>query len=439
MPVSPARAVAFDILLRVERDQGFASDLLHAPETADLSREDHALATELVMSVLRWRDRLDVALAPLLSRPLAKLDPEVVLALRLAACQLLLLDRIPAHAAVHESVELVKRARKTSAAGFVNAVLRKLQPETRPAQPEPTAAALASYYSHPLWLVERWARAFGYATAQCVCQAGQRAPTSAIRVRATAAVEELRTEGIELGPGLLLGSALRVRLGNVAATAALREGRIAIQDEASQLVAVLVGHGARMLDACAAPGGKTLLLAERNPQAEIVATEISPQRAQLLRQRISAANVQITTTDVRVLPVRQPFDRILVDAPCSGTGTLAHHPEIKWRLQAADLARQQKQQMEILSAALAHLAPGGRLLYSTCSLEPEENEAVAEQVLATVPGVHLLDLRPELMRLHESGELAWRDLDSLTSGPYLRTFPGVHPCDGFFAAMLEKS
>jgi 16S rRNA (cytosine967-C5)-methyltransferase len=438
MPVSPARAAAFDILLRVERDLAFASDLLHAPETATLSREDHALTTELVMSVLRWRDRLDVALAPLLLKPLAKLDLEVVLALRLAACQLLLLDRIPAHAAVHESVELVKRARKTSAAGFVNAVLRKLKPEARPAQPGQTAAALASSYSHPLWLVDRWARDFGYATAQRVCAAGQRAPTSAIRVHDAAAVEELRAEGIELGPGLLLGSALRVRLGNIAATAALREGRIAIQDEASQLVAVLVGHGARMLDACAAPGGKTALLAERNPQAEIVATEISPPRAQLLRQRVSAANVQVITTDVRVLPVRQPFDRILVDAPCSGTGTLAHHPEIKWRLQAADLVRQQKNQAEILRAALAHLAPGGRLLYSTCSLEPEENETVVKQTLAAVPGIQLLDLRPDLTQLHEGDELTWQDIDSLTSGPYLRTFPGVHPCDGFFAALLEK-
>jgi len=212
-----------------------------------------------------------------------------------------------------------------------------------------------------------------------------------------------------------------------------------VQDEASQLVPLLVGKGSRILDCCAAPGGKTRILAERNPDASVVSAEIHPHRARLLRKLVSARNVQVIAADIRQFPSTAVFDRVLVDAPCSGTGTLARNPEIKWRLKKEDLLDLQSRQAEILKSALERVAPGGRLVYSTCSLEPEENEAVLESALTGNHSFRILPCRNLLRELQETAELIWPEIDSIVSGAYLRTIPGVHPCDGFFAAVLEKS
>ena len=209
---------------------------------------------------------------------------------------------------------------------------------------------------------------------------------------------ELRGEGIELAPGALLTSARIVTGGDVTQTQAYREGRVFIQDEASQLVAALVGKGSRLLDCCAAPGSKTAAIASRNPQAEIVAVELHPHRAELLKRRVRAANVQVVTADALQLTLQGSFDRVLADVPCSGTGTLARNPEIKWRLKPQDLADLHAKQVAILRAALQQLAPGGRAVYSTCSLEPEENQAVVEEVLQGDSRFALLDCRAELER-----------------------------------------
>ena len=227
--------------------------------------------------------------------------------------------------------------------------------------------------------------------------------------------------------------------GDVTRTRALTEGRVMIQDEASQLVAALVGTGSRILDCCAAPGGKTAALAARNPTAEIIAAELHAHRVELLRKRVRAANVQVIQADALSLAVSSGFDRVLADVPCSGTGTLARNPEIKWRLKPEDLGDLHQRQVGILHAALQQLSPGGRAVYSTCSLEREENEAVVEEVLRDSSEFRLLDCRQELERLRSNGELVWSDLDSLLSGPFLRTLPGTHPCDGFFAAIFERA
>ena len=436
MPVSPARAVAFDILLRIEREDAYASELLHSTRAEKLSAEDHRLTTELVMGTLRWRARLDDHIANLSSQK--KLDLEVLTALRLGAYQILFLDRIPARAAVNESVELVKRARKRSAAPFVNALLRKVSPGV-PLEPEDkTPPSLAAIYSHPKWMVDRWSRFFGCERAEFICRHDQQTPAVALRMRRASVEGELTNAGIRLEPGALLTLASRLVSGDLTRTAAFRSGDVAIQDEASQLVALLVGSGQRILDCCAAPGGKTALIADRNPKATIIAAELHPHRALLLRRLVPQPNVRVVTADIRSLPVTGLFDTILVDAPCSGTGTLARHPEIKWRLQSEHLVSLQKLQIEILSAAMKHLASGGRLLYSTCSLEKEENEDVIEAVLARESGYETLDCRPELERLQQAGDLNWRDVGSLISGRFLRTLPGLHPCDGFFAALLRK-
>jgi 16S rRNA (cytosine967-C5)-methyltransferase len=450
MSVSPARAAAFDILLRVERESSYASDLLHSPTYERLSVPDHALATELVMGVLRWRSRLDAEIATASSQPLSKLDIEILIALRLALYQFFWLNRVPRRAALHESVELVKRARKRSAAPFVNAVLRKLatasrKPDLSTDENSPEAVAMA--LAHPLWLVERWAREYGPSAAHQICVHNQSIPITAIRLRTPAAEHLLHEERITLLPGCLLASARRVQSGDITKTQAFRTGKIVIQDEASQLVATLTSpdvlrEGSRILDCCAAPGRKTLALADHNPPAAVTAVELHAHRARLLQKLLRAhapksGQVHIVAADAQHLPLSVPFDRVLADVPCSGTGTLARNPEIKWRLSVGDLAELHGRQLAILRSALAHVAPGGRLVYSTCSLEKEENENVVEQALADNRSFRLLDCCPELDRLKASGQLAWPNPASLTRGPYLRTLPGIHPCDGFFAAILE--
>jgi 16S rRNA (cytosine967-C5)-methyltransferase len=440
MPVSPARAVAFDILLRVDQQDAFASELLHSERLQPLTAVDRGLTTELVMGVLRWQSRLDEAVSGAAGRPLAKLDPEVLVALRLAAYQLRYLTRIPAHAAIHESVELVKRARKRSAAPFANAVLRKIAAaKLQPHEPEELdAASVAREFAHPRWLVERWTDAFGLERAATICRYDQQVPRVTVRIDDPAAEDELRQGGIELAPGALLSSARLVLDGDIFNSKAVQEGRVFLQDEASQLVAALVGAGSRVLDCCAAPGGKTAAIAARNPMAEIIAAELHARRAELLRRRVQHSNVQVIQADALNLPTSGKFDRVLADVPCSGTGTLARNPEIKWRLKIEDLADLHGRQTAILRAALAQLAPGGRAVYSTCSLEREENETVVEGVLRGADSYKLIDVREELDRLRASEELVWRDIDSLISGDFLRTIPGVHPCDGFFAAVFEK-
>jgi len=462
MPISPARAAAFEILLRIETTDSYASELLHSARFAKLSAADHGLLTELVMGVLRWRGALDDKIAEHTSQPLTKLDREVLIALRLGAYQLLFLDRVPKHAAINESVELVKRARKKSAAGMVNAVLRKISnshfSQKRGELGHPSLDNRPGDYgaAHPPWLVERWERVYGSEIASKICEYNQSAPQTALRIRnpeplglATSrvgagaltrpAAPGAATDSAQLAPGKLLSKAAIVTAGDISQTAAFRERRLVIQDEASQLVALLVGRGNSILDCCAAPGGKTRIMVEKNPDATVVAMDLHPHRANLLRRLAPESNIQVIAADARHMPFATTFDRILVDAPCSGTGTLARNPEIKWRLTPEDILRLQAYQIEILTAAMKQLAKDGRIIYSTCSLEPEENEVVIEEAMASESSFKPVDCGDELRRLAADGELIWGDVESLLSGPYLRTIPGVHPCDGFFAAVLQKA
>jgi 16S rRNA (cytosine967-C5)-methyltransferase len=448
MAVSPARATAFEILLRVEREESYAAELLHSAPLSKLSSRDHGLATELVMGVLRWQSLLDQRLAAASSQKLERLDGEVLAALRLGVYQLQFLSRVPARAAIFESVELVKAARKRSAASFVNAVLRTIagagaEGIIAEIGKSPDSITLARNAAHPPWLVGRWTEHYGLEAARQICAHNQTVPGTAIHIHDDQSNDdqsdaELAEAGVQLSPGRLLSAARRVLSGDVTATRAYQEGRASIQDEASQLVALLVGRGETILDCCAAPGSKTALLARRNPHAKVFATELHPHRARLLQNLSRLPNVHVVAADARHLPFSFAFDRILADVPCSGTGTLARNPEIKWRLKAEDLHDLQSRQIAILKSALAQLAIGGRLVYSTCSLEREENEAVVEAALEGTAGFQVVDFKGEMEQLRQSGEMCWKDIASLLAGPYLRTIPGVHPCDGFFAALIER-
>jgi 16S rRNA (cytosine967-C5)-methyltransferase len=445
---SLARSAAFEILLRVEREASYASELLHSARLAKLSPRDHGLATELVMGVLRWQSLLDRQLAAASSQKLERLDREVLAALRLGVYQLQFLSRVPARAAIFESVELVKAARKRSAASFVNAVLRTIAKDGAKdifaeIGKSPDSTTLAQTAAHPPWLVARWAEHYGLEAARQICAHDQTVPATSIHIHDGQSEAELAEAGVQLAPGRLLSAARRVLAGDVTGTVAYQEGRVSIQDEASQLVALLVGRGetivdCTILDCCAAPGSKTALLARRNPRAKVFASELHPHRARLLQSLGRLPNVHVVAADARRLPFSCTFDRILADVPCSGTGTLARNPEIKWRLKAEDPHDLQLRQVAILKSALAQLAIGGRLVYSTCSLEHEENEAVVEAGLDGAAEFKVADCKGELEQLRQSGEMCWKDVASLLAGPYLRTIPGVHPCDGFFAALMER-
>jgi 16S rRNA (cytosine967-C5)-methyltransferase len=358
MPIAPARVAAFDILQLVEGG-GYASDLLMV-RSAELESRDAGLASEIVFGVLRYRAQLDFLIAHYAGRP-RKLDPEVRTALRMAIYQIRYLERVPPHAAVKESVELVKRARKTSAAGFVNAVLRQVDRDPI-AWPNREVE-----YSCPEWLLARWERHYGEDAAVAIARAALQEPEKYVRI----------------------------------GTAGDRT-----QDIGSQSIVPLLGleSGQSFLDLCAAPGNKTAQALEAGVRA--IACDLHFHR--LVQLKALTANL-VVLDGTRALPFARAFDRILVDAPCSGTGTLGRNPEIKWRLTPEDLADLHGRQSALLANALALLAPGGLLVYSTCSLEPEENDEVAEGALP-------------------AGRLMER----------MQRIPGRDAGDGFYASVIKS-
>jgi len=435
--------------MAVERGQAHSDDLLRSKAVDALSTPDRHLATALVLGVLRWQIRLDREVLGLLARPKARLDPEVLIALRLGAFQLLHMDRIPVRAAIDESVELAKQAGHRYASGMVNAVLRKVAVTPPVRYPVESAAEIALAEAHPAWMVERWVGFYGMEAAHAICRHGQSQPKLSIRIECPAVAEELVQAGVCLEVGELLTAARTVVAGDVTGTAAFRECRLRVQDEGSQLVAEIAGENrnqnvGRILDACAAPGGKTLILAERNPEARIVAYESSPQRLEQLRKRVAGLGdrVECRLADATELAEDSTFDLALADVPCTGTGTLGRNPEIRHRLSLEDLARQAERQRAILSAALRAIRPGGRVVYSTCSLEPEENEQVVAAVLAETPKARPVSLEPRIGELHSRGFLAASSAERLTGcltpESALRLLPGTFHTDGFFIALIER-
>jgi 16S rRNA (cytosine967-C5)-methyltransferase len=422
---------AFRVLLAMERSSNTHSDdLLRAPAIASLTQADRNLTTALVMGVLRWQLALDAVAARYLQRK-SQLDPAVAIALRLGAFQLLKMDRIPAHAALAESVEITKVSGHAYASGMVNAVLRRIAEGA-------SSILLDAAAAHPAWMITRWTRQFGSEAVNSIVAYDQQAPPATVR---------LETEPDAFAEALLPGSFLSRARQLPESSSTSKSFRI--QDEGSQLIAEFAGHGSRILDCCAAPGGKTAILAENNPQAEITACDISEARLNTMRRNFArnpvTAKVQCVLADATALPFRDSasFDLILCDAPCSGTGTLARNPEIKLRLAASDLLRQQQRQIAILRSAYRVLAPGGRVVYSTCSLEAEENLMVVLALLAAEPTARLLDAGERLNAMQAEGSLH-ADGAQLLRGTalrdgYLQTLPGLLPCDGFFAAILTKS
>ena len=451
--ISAARGAAHAILMAVEDGKAHSDDLLREDKSmALMSAADRRLTTALVLGVLRWQIQLDERLRTYFIKPGLKLDAPVRVALRLGAFQLLHLDRIPVHAAIDESVELTKRSCRRSAAGLVNAVLRKMAlavEATEGASSVEGGESLSAVAAHPSWMVERWKRFFGEEIACAICMHDQSPPLHSIRLTAPESEKELADAGVSLGSGKLLSGARLVMDGDVTATAAFREGRAQMQDEGSQLVAEIAAaalqvDGGTILDCCAAPGGKTLILAQRNPGARIVACEASRRRLEQLRRRLAflGDRVDCRLADATALNFDSEFDVVLADVPCSGTGTLSRNPEIRYRLAEQDLARQAERQRGILASALRAVRPGGRVVYSTCSLEPEENEDVVRAVVAENASARVVRLGLSLDALHGRGILCERDEGRLEKclmpEGFLRLTPDAFGTDGFFIAMIER-
>lgn len=428
MNISPARTAAFDILLRIETEKAFSSVLLPIFEET-LSTLDSALCHELTLGTLRRQIYLDRVIDTFSGGK--KLDIEVRIALRLALYQLYYLTKVPPYSAINESVNLAVRARKTSARGFVNAILRRASRETVELRFVDETDRISVETSHPRWLIQKWIDAYGFDEAARVAAANNKIPETAFRVigPATENVERL----IERSRQSVNVDGCHIAVTSEHVFTLAKSGEIYIQDEASQMVAqtVEIPKGGYFLDVCAAPGGKSGLIAQRNrlDAACIVAGDLYWPRVEFSRdncRRQGVGFVDFVQYDAELgLPFADGrFDSVLVDAPCSGTGTIRHNPEIRYFLKPLDFDELSSKQLSILQNASKLVRPGGLLIYSTCSLEKEENEDVCERFLADwFDFQNVAPLVPDTF---------------VTAEGFARTWPHRDEMDGFFIAAFRR-
>jgi 16S rRNA (cytosine967-C5)-methyltransferase len=447
-PTAP-RMIAIRVVERVQRAGAYADLALHhALVQSRMPAADRGLATELVYGTLRWRGRLDYLIEKALDRDISKLDPLVTSALRVGAYQLFFSDRIPANAAVDEAVRCVRAMGLERATGLVNAVLRRLAREGDaiefPKIETDPIDHLVHAESLPRWLAKRWLDEFGAEEAASLAATLNQAAPVTVRVNRTKTTREaLLPELTERFPdatacryapdGIILG-----RKGDAGQDPAFLSGKISVQDEASQLVVHLLDPrpGERILDTCSAPGTKTAAIAERlNGEGHVLALDRHPRRLQLVGRGIrrleigGVATLERDATQSLVdLATDEPFDRILVDAPCSGLGALRRNPDARWRIRPEDLESLGKVQRAILESAAEVLRPGGSLVYSTCTITKEENESVIQGFMATRPGWQIA--------AKESAPVELQEL--IDENGFLRLLPHQHDTDGFFAVRLIR-
>ena len=424
MKISPARVAAFEVLHRIETERSFSSVLLPAYESR-LSEADRGLCHEITLGVLRRQLYLDKLIEHFAGA--RKLDSAVRTSLHIGLYQLLFLDRIPAYSAINESVNLVQRARKSSARGLVNAILRRVSERVPQLEFSDDIDRISIETSHPRWLVEKWIADFGPAAASDIATANNQAPRIAFRIEMRADLPLSEFESSEFVNGCYFAETMDGTL-----RSASDRGDVYFQDEASQLVGQVVAASviSSFLDVCAAPGGKTTFVATRSgAEGIVVSGDLHSARVRVLKEtceRFATGRVQIVQYDAeKALPfVDAGFDTVLVDAPCSGTGTIRHNPEIRYFLGPDDFAELSSKQLSILTNASKSVHPGGTLIYSTCSLQIEENEGVCERFLETVSDF-----------AREDVEVPSR---FITKDGFARTFPHRDNTDGFFIAVFRR-
>jgi 16S rRNA (cytosine967-C5)-methyltransferase len=451
MTIAPARVAAFQILSAVSAGRADLPTAIALARTALDDDRDRALAAEIATGVLRWRAALDHLIAHFSKRQIERLDPEIVEILRIGAYQLLHLTRVPAAAVVDDAVDLAKRAGKRSAGGFVNAVLRTISRRRsdlplprRPAEAGDRDAAL-EYLSitlaHPRWLMARWYDRFGFEAAERWLLFNNHAAPLTLRVNPLRTTgDQLRSRlaavDVKVTPGRFAPDALIVEEGQPLRDAVADEGLFVVQDEASQLVTLLAGPdpGPLVLDTCASPGGKaTAYAAAVHGRGLVVACDVRDRRMGLLRRTVEATgadNIRLVQADLMTsLPFTSRFTCVIVDAPCSGLGTLRRDPDIRWRRRESDLPTLADSQRRMLRSAAAVVAPGGRLVYATCSSEPEENEHVAAAFLGESDGFRPMDARAAHPAIAA---------DLVDERGHLRTTPDRHGLEAFFGAVFER-
>jgi 16S rRNA (cytosine967-C5)-methyltransferase len=449
--IAPARIAAYEALTAVSAGNADLPTAIAFARASLRDERDRALAADIAAGVQRWRATLDHLVFVFAHRSLDRLDPEIIEILRLSAYQLLHHTRVPASAVVDDAVNLTRRVGKASAAGFVNAVLRTIsrKRERLPLPPRPTegppAGAALDYLSvtlsHPRWLAARWLTRYGFEAAEAwMTFNNQPAPLTLrlnrLKMDRAGLEARLAAAQVTFHAARYAPDALIVDAGYPLRGDGLTAGAFVVQDEASQLVALLAGAspGPRTLDACAAPGGKTTFIAAamRN-EGLLVACDVRPRRIELLRQTVSAsgaANVRIVQADLlHPLPFSRPFDTVFVDAPCSGLGTVRRDPDIKWHRREADLTRLAEAERVMLQHAASAVAPGGLLVYATCSSEPEENEEVAAAFISAHDDFGSVDVR---------GIAPAVPHDVIDARGHLRTLPHVHGLEAFFGAAFRK-
>jgi 16S rRNA (cytosine967-C5)-methyltransferase len=449
--IAPARVAAYDALLAVSTGRADLSSAVASARSTLADERDRALMTDIATGVQRQRGLLDHLIGVFSKRPIDRLDPQVVEILRLSLYQLLRHGRVPASAVVDDAVNLTRRVGKRSATGFVNALLRAVsrQRDQLPIPPRPTAFDartealdyLSITLSHPRWLVARWYDRLGFEAAEAWLNFNN-APApltlraNPIRLKGDELARRLALAGVGLRPARFAPDGFIVEAGRLTAAAGVDAGSYVVQDEASQLVALLAGErpGGFVLDACASPGGKTTALAAAmHNEGMLVACDVRSRRMELLRRTVrttGAASVRLVQADVRVpLPFARRFDCVLVDVPCSGLGVLRRDPDIRWRRQERDLIPLSVAQHEMLDHAADAVAPGGRLVYATCSSEPEENEVVSDAFLAG---------RREFVAVDAREASALLPTVVVDRQGHLRTLPHVHGLEAFFGAVFRR-
>ena len=429
MKISPARTAAFDVLLKIFRDGGYSSILLPAAE-ADLSERDRGLCHELVMGVLRNRLSLDAAVDRFSGGK--NLDLEVRIACEIGLYQILHLEKVPGYSAVNESVALVQRAKKSSAKGFVNALLRRASSLAKVNQFSDEAERVSIQTSHPRWLIEKWTNDRGLEATKALASANNFRPPVAFRMTRKGVDEGLMghpdSQESSVVPGCYLAGSISAELRDLS-----DRGLIYFQDEGSQLVGslVFVKPGSNFMDVSAAPGSKTTMIAARSAgDALIVAGDLYQSRVRILKANCikqGVDNVRIVRYDAETaLPFAEgEFDIVLLDAPCSGTGTIRSNPEIRYFLKPGDFEELHRKQLAMLRNASKLVKSGGRLIYATCSLEPEENEHVIAKFLSDAG--EFTTSRPPVSE------------EYVTDAGFIRTSPEKHSMDGFFAAVLNRA